>query len=147
MDGLSRSQSASLSPHIKTARNYYARPVLQPDSEEWYAQSLPTGLEAYDYVAIEAMPFMEQAEDPEAWLKELVEKVATQPNGLDKTLFELQTVDWKTQQKIPMEVFLKQLKSIQNMGAIHLGYYPDNVFEDHPKLKEMESAFSLPSFP
>ena len=134
-------------PDIKTARNYYALPVLQPDSEEWYAQSLPTGLEAYDYVAIEAMPFMEQAENPDTWLEDLVKKVAAQPNGLSKTVFELQTVDWNTQKKIPMATFLKQLKLIQGMGAIHLGYYPDNVFEDHPKLEEMESAFALPRFP
>jgi len=134
-------------PDIKTARNYYALPVLEPDSEEWYAQSLPTGLKAYDYVAIEAMPFMEQAENPKAWLQDLIKKVAAQPEGLRKTIFELQTVDWKTQQKIPMDIFLAQLRLMQQMGAIHLGYYPDNVFEDHPRLDAMEGAFSLPNFP
>jgi biofilm PGA synthesis lipoprotein PgaB len=134
-------------PDLKTARNYYALPVLRPDSEEWYAQSLATGLAAYDYVAIEAMPFMEKAEQPDAWLAELVKKVAAQPDGLKKTVFELQTVDWNTQKKIPMETFLHQLRLVQSLGGIHLGYYPDNVFEDQPRQDDMESAFALPRFP
>ena len=25
-------------PYIRTARNIYSRPILQPDAEEWYAQ-------------------------------------------------------------------------------------------------------------
>ncbi|MDD5036463.1 MAG: poly-beta-1,6-N-acetyl-D-glucosamine N-deacetylase PgaB [Methylococcaceae bacterium] len=131
----------------KTARNYYALPILKPDSEEWYAQSLATGLAAYDYVAIEAMPFMEEAENPDAWLEELVRKVASQPEGLRKTVFELQTVDWRTQKKIPMETFLKQLRLVQSLGGGHLGYYPDNLFEDQPRQEDMEKAFALPRFP
>ena len=134
-------------PDLKTARNYYALPILQPDSEEWYAQSLPSGLAAYDYVAVEAMPFMEKAENPEAWLTELVKKVAAQPEGLKKTVFELQTIDWNTQKKIPMATFLKQMRLVQKLGAIHLGYYPDNVYEDHPRQEDMENAFALPRFP
>ncbi len=134
-------------PDIKTARNLYALPILQPDSEEWYAQSLASALAAYDYVAVEAMPLMEKAGDADAWLERLVKRVAAHPDGLRKTVFELQAVDWNTHQKIPMEIFLKQLRLVQKMGGFHLGYYPDNVFEDQPRLEEMETAFALPRFP
>lgn len=134
-------------PDLKTARNYYALPVLMPDSEEWYAQSLATGLAAYDYVAIEAMPFMEQAENPDAWLEELVKKVSAQPDGLKKTVFELQAVDWKARKPVPMDTFLGQLRLVQKLGGVHVGYYPDNVFENHPRQEDMESAFALPYFP
>jgi biofilm PGA synthesis lipoprotein PgaB len=134
-------------PDIKTARNYYALPIVQPDSEEWYAQSLQSGLDAYDYVAIEAMPTMEKAENPEAWLEALVKKVAAHPDGLRKAVFEVQTVDWNTRQKIPMQTIVRQLKLIQNLGGVHLGYYPDNVFDDHPSQEGMASAFALPRFP
>ena len=68
--------------YIKTARNIYSRPILQPDAEEWYAQSLPVFLKHYDYVAVEAMPSMEQAEDADAWLKALVAAVANNPTAL-----------------------------------------------------------------
>jgi len=134
-------------PDIKTARNYYALPLLQPDSEEWFAQSLESALAGYDYVAVEAMPFMEKAEDPARWLGELVHQVARRPGGLAKTVFELQAADWEKRTPVPMDVFLAQLQLVQREGAIHLGYYPDNVFQDHPRQEDMERVFALPRFP
>ncbi|NJD08246.1 MAG: poly-beta-1,6-N-acetyl-D-glucosamine N-deacetylase PgaB [Methylococcaceae bacterium] len=134
-------------PDIKTARNYYALPLLQPDSEEWYAQSLESALAGYDYVAVEAMPFMEKADDPQSWLGELVRQVARRPGGLAKTVFELQTADWEKRTPVPMEVFLDQLKWVQRQGAVHVGYYPDDVFLDHPRQEDMERVFALPRFP
>ncbi|MDO9103798.1 MAG: poly-beta-1,6-N-acetyl-D-glucosamine N-deacetylase PgaB [Methylovulum sp.] len=134
-------------PGIKTARNMYALPLLKPYSEEWYAQSFETFLAHYDYVAIEAMPFMEEAEHPLEWLAELVSKAAAYPGGLDKTLFELQAVNWKIQQKIPVAVFIGQLEWLKQHHAKHIGYYPDNVFQDQPPLKALQHSFSLPNLP
>lgn len=130
-------------PYIKTARNFYALPLLSPYSEEWYAQSFPAFLKHYDYVAIEAMPFMEQAADAKQWLTELVKKTAAYPGGLDKMVFELQAVDWKKQQDIPMPVFGEQFKLLKKLGAKHIGYYPDNVHHDHPKLEELKTFFPV----
>jgi poly-beta-1,6-N-acetyl-D-glucosamine N-deacetylase len=130
-------------PYIKTARNFYALPLLKPYSEEWYAQSLPTFLKHYDYVAIEAMPFMEGAEDANKWLAELVKKTAEQPNGLNKMVFELQAVDWKKQQDIPMTVFTEQFQLLKKLGAQHIGYYPDNLHHDQPKLEELKKFFPV----
>lgn len=134
-------------PELKTARNLYALPVLMPDSEEWYAQNFGEALKHYDYVALEAMPFMEKAEQPEAWLKSLVERVAAYPDGLKKTVFELQSVDWNTQQDIPMEVFLGQADLLLKAGAVHLGYYPDNMFHDQPRLEAAKAVFAAPWAP
>ena len=128
-------------PYIKTARNFYALPLLNPDSEEWYAQSLPAFLKHYDYVAIEAMPFMEEAKEPTKWLTELVKKTAAYPNGLDKMVFELQAVDWKKQQDIPMPIFTEQFQLLKKLGAQHIGYYPDNLYHDQPKLEELKQFF------
>lgn len=134
-------------PGIKTARNFYALPLLKPYSEEWYAQSFPSFLAHYDYVAIEAMPFMEEAEDPKQWLSQLVKAAAKQPEGLKKTVFELQSTHWKKQQKIPMPVFIEQLELLKKLGVNHIGYYPDNVFEDQPRLTDLQQHFSLPISP
>ncbi len=131
-------------PGIKTARNFYALPLLKPYSEEWYAQSFTSFLAHYDYVAVEAMPFMEDAENPKQWLTQLIKTAAKQPDGLKKTVFELQSVNWKTQQKIPMPVFIEQLELLKKLGAKHIGYYPDNVFEDQPRLTDLQQHFSLP---
>ena len=134
-------------PSIKTARNIYALPLLKTYSEEWYAQSFKSFLAHYDYVAVEAMPFMEEAENPMQWLTQLVKTAAKQPDGLKKTVFELQSVNWKTHEKIPMPVFNKQLALLKKLGVSHIGYYPDNVFTDQPRLSDLQQHFSLPFMP
>lgn len=131
-------------PYIQTARNFYALPLLEPYSEEWYAQSFKAFLTHYDYVAIEAMPFMEEAKNPNEWLTTLVKTAAKEPDGLKKMVFELQTVNWKTKQKIPSKTFVEQLNLLKKLGAKHIGYYPDNVFEDQPHLEDLKQHFSLP---
>lgn len=130
-------------PYVKTARNFYSLPLLKPYSEEWYAQSFPTFMKHYDYVAVEAMPFMEEAEDANKWLTELVQKTAAVPGGLDKMVFELQAVDWRTQKDIPMPTFVGQFELLKKLGAKHIGYYPDNVFQDQPKLDELKKIFPV----
>lgn len=134
-------------PGIKTARNFYALPLLKPYSEEWYAQSFSSFLAHYDYVALEAMPFMEEAKNPKQWLTQLVKAAASQPEGLKKTVFELQAVNWKTQQKIPMPIFIEQLELLKKLGVTNIGYYPDNVFQDQPRLTDLQQHFSLPVLP
>jgi poly-beta-1,6-N-acetyl-D-glucosamine N-deacetylase len=130
-------------PYIKTARNFYSLPLLKPYSEEWYAQSFKVFLQHYDYVAIEAMPFMEKAENPDQWLRELVRKTAQYPDGLKKMVFELQSVDWAKQQKIPTKTFIGQLELLKKQGAIHIGYYPDNVFQNQPDLEALQKHFPV----
>ena len=49
-------------PGLKTARNLYAQVALNPRSEVWYSQALENSINNYDYTAIMAMPYMEQAE-------------------------------------------------------------------------------------
>ncbi len=131
-------------PSIKTARNFYALPLLEPYSEEWYAQSFKSFLAHYDYVAIEAMPFMEEAKNPTEWLSNLVKAAAKEPDGLKKTVFELQATNWKTKQKISSDVFVDQLSLLKKLGAKHIGYYPDNVYDDQPRLDDLKQHFSLP---
>lgn len=80
---------------LLTARNMYAEPVLNPAAEEWFAQSLPAFLAAYDRTAIMAMPYMEQAPDAERFLRDLFARVAATPGGIARTVFELQAVDWR----------------------------------------------------
>ena len=134
-------------PGIKTARNIYALPLLKPYSEEWYAQSYKSFLAHYDFVAIEAMPLMEEAKNPKQWLTQLVKAAANEPEGHNKTVFELQSVNWKSHEKIPMPDFIGQLELLKKLGVRHIGYYPDNVFEDQPRLSDLQQYFSLPVSP
>lgn len=134
-------------PDLRTARNLYALPLLKPYSEEWYAQNFDAALKTYDYVAIEAMPLMEEAANPDAWLTELVLKAALHPEGLAKSVFELQGVDWRNHSDIPMDLFAGQWRRVEELGGRHIGYYPDNVFRDQPKTAVLKDLFALPVMP
>ena len=134
-------------PEIKTARNLYAMVVLEPNSSEWFAQSFPDFLKHYDYAALMAMPYMENAETPLPWLQTLIEKVAEEPGALKKTIFELQTVDWRTQKKVPEQELIKQIKLLQRLNAMNFGYYPDDFYLNHPSLIMLKSIMSLETFP
>ncbi len=46
-------------PQVKTARNIFALPLLEPESEAWFAQNLDDFLAAYDWTVPMAMPLME----------------------------------------------------------------------------------------
>ena len=129
-------------PEIETARNLFAEPVLHPRSENWYAQSLPSFLLAYDEVALMAMPQLEGAGNSNRWLEDLTAKVAA-AGALDKTVFELQTVDWKAHDRqIPTAEIVQQMHLLQARGVRHLAYYPDDFLKNHPVLNELRPAFS-----
>ncbi len=132
---------------IRTARNLYAMPVLEPQSQAWFAQSLPAFVAAYDYTALMAMPYMEGAPKPDAWLRELVRKVGEHPGALKKTVFELQAADWRSGQPVPTGTLAAQMERLQRLGAVNFGYYPDDFLQDHPRFTGVKPAISLQTFP
>lgn len=134
-------------PALKTARNLYASVVLNPRSEVWYAQSLDNSLANYDYTAIMAMPYMENAADPAKFMRDLFDNVAERPGALDKTVFELQATDWRNNQPVPSEEMADTIRNLYRWGARHVGYYPDNPFKDHPKPAVLKGAFSAMTQP
>nr|WP_199171507.1 MULTISPECIES: poly-beta-1,6-N-acetyl-D-glucosamine N-deacetylase PgaB [Luteimonas] len=134
-------------PKLVTARNLFARPVLEPASEAWFAQDLEAFHRAYDITALMAMPQLEGAADPARWMRDLVDAVAATPRGLEKTLFELQTVDWRDGTSIPGETLRAQARMLRAAGVRHLGYYPDDFPRDHPALPDARDAMSAREFP
>ena len=46
-----------------------------------------------------------------------------------------------------MPVFLEQLALLKKLHVKHIGYYPDNVFENQPRLKDLQQHFSMPDLP
>ncbi len=130
---------------VLTARNIFAMPVLKPESEAWFAQNYDDFLAAYDYVALMAMPYMEQAKDPEGWLDQLVKAVRTKQRGLQRTVFELQAYDWHGQKAVPAGTLLAQMRRLRSEGAVNFGYYPDNFLNGQPELDAMRDVMSLKS--
>lgn len=134
-------------PELATVRNLFAEPVIHPAAEAWYAQSLPAFLSNYDMVALMAMPELENARRPESWLRSLVSKVAAVPGGEQKTVFELQSVDWRTKRAIDAKKFIKQMRLLQKKGALHLAYYPDDFAKNVPSIDRLIPVFSASPYP
>jgi biofilm PGA synthesis lipoprotein PgaB len=139
-------------PQVATARNLFVEPVLHPQSERWYAQSLPAFLSAYNEVALMAMPRLENvavrnAEVGNAWLAKLAHRVGAVPSGFNRTVFELQTVDWRTGQPITTAELAGQMQMLQSKGVLHLAYYPDDFHKNHPDIAILFPAFSASDYP
>lgn len=130
---------------VLSARNIFAMPVLKPESEAWYAQNYDDFLANYDYVALMAMPYMEQANDPEGWLDQLVRAVRAKQRGLQRTVFELQSYDWHAHKDVPARTLLAQMQRLRSEGAVNFGYYPDNFLNGLPELDAMRDVMSLKS--
>jgi biofilm PGA synthesis lipoprotein PgaB len=126
---------------LKLARNIYALPVLDKRSKEWFSQDLSLFAKAYDHTAVMAMPYMESADDPEQWLKNIAEiALSSVPTG--KLVFELQAVNWKDQTPISAEKIATHMKIIKDAGIENFGYYPDNFIENKPDLSILRPVFS-----
>lgn len=134
-------------PKLVTVRNLFAQPVLQPASEAWFAQQLPAFNRAYDYTALMAMPYMENAADPTGWLETLVRRVAASPQGLDRTIFELQATDWRVSRPVPVDAMEAQARRVLALGGRHLAYYPDDFLKDRPPLESARAVMSARAFP
>lgn len=130
-------------PRLVTARNLYAMPLMQPESEAWFAQNYQQALASYDYTAVMAMPYMEEVENPEEWLAEMARKVAATPNGMARTIFELQTRDWRDGKPVPDATLGKQWSMLHRMGVRHLAWYPDDFLNDQPGLDVSRNALSI----
>jgi len=132
-------------PQLRTARNLYAQVVLNPHAEAWYNQSLDLALRDYDFTAVMAMPYMEQAGDPQQFFNQLVSQVRQQPHGLERTLFEIQSTDWNSRRDLDSGEIADQLRLLYRLGARHTGYYPDNLHRGTPDPDVLRPVFQAQS--
>jgi biofilm PGA synthesis lipoprotein PgaB len=135
-------------PAVKVARNLYARVVLDPRAESWYAQSLDNSIARFDFTAVMAMPYMERVADPAAFFREIVGAVDRR-GAMKRVVFELQTVDWRNGNRpIPTEELAETIRALYALGVQHIGYYPDVLFREHPDARVLRPAIDArPSVP
>lgn len=134
-------------PDVRTARNLFASALLDPDGEVYLAQRFSDYLAAYDHVALMAMPQLEGARDARAFYRALVRTVGLSPLGFDKTIFELQTVDWNTGLGLDAKALETTLRSLQAAGVRHLAYYPEDFIAAEPALGALRRGLSLATSP
>lgn len=146
-------------PQVKSARNIYAEPVLNPKAEEWFAQNFADFLKTYTWTAPMAMPLMEGSNYPQSlqWLRQLTQAVQQYPGAMDRTVFELQAQDWRkkneaenasaTKGPIDSQVIANWMRELQINGVRSFGYYPDDFHNDQPQLKLIRPQLSNSWFP
>lgn len=125
-----------------TARNLYAGTIMNPESQQWFSQDIQNFAESYDFVAVMAMPYMEEADNPNEWLRALAQRSLSQVNA-NQLVFELQTQDWRTQTPIPSVEIAEWIRLLREEGIKHIGYYPDDFIQSHPEISVIKPAFSI----
>lgn len=137
-------------PNAKFARNIYSRVIFEPESKEWFCQDFNTFLKNYDYTAIMAYPQMENIYGMKKirnWLLFLVNQTKKYSKNLDKCIFKIQTYDWSKNKWIKEKQFKKELRILLSLGVKHIGYYPDNIYEDKPNVEKVATITSGKYFP
>jgi biofilm PGA synthesis lipoprotein PgaB len=130
-------------PDLQTARNIFASALLDEQATSYLAQDYELYLKTYDFVALMAMPALEGAADEKRFFERLVQAASDRDGGLERTIFELQTVDWNESQPIDSLKIRQTMRWLQSLGVRHLGYYPDDFISGRPRLEDVRSGMSL----
>jgi biofilm PGA synthesis lipoprotein PgaB len=100
------------------------------------------------------MPMLEgiAARDSAAWLQKLQAVVAARPNGMSRTLFELQAVDWNAAAEaparhVPAAILANQMRLLLRGGAQNIGYYPDDIALNRPDVDALRTTISTHTYP
>ena len=116
-------------PEALSARNMYTAVAQNKHAEEWFAQNLEGFYKDYDYTFLMAYDYMDKrASDYESFLGELVQNVKAYDQGMQKTVFKLQTYDWQQQKWIAKEHLTAEIKFLRGLGCRHVGYYPEPYY-------------------
>jgi len=93
------------------------------------------------------MPGLEGVAAARPFYSALVAAVASVPDGLERTLFELQAVDWQVDRPIPGTDLRDTMRWLQSLGVKHLGYYPDDFIAGRPAIEPLRQGMSLIRYP
>jgi biofilm PGA synthesis lipoprotein PgaB len=134
-------------PRLRTSRNLFASALLDPSGPLYLAQDFDNFLAAYDHVTLMAMPGLEGAADEDQFYADLVEAVRRRPDGLLRTVFQLQTVDWRTGRRLAAAAVADRMAALQAAGVRNLAYYPDDFIAGQPELADLRRGISAAKYP
>ena len=134
-------------PAVKTSRNLFASALLDPDAMLYLAQDFDMYLDDYDLVSVMAMPDLENAGNREQFFRGLIDAVHRRPQAVGRTIFELQTVDWRDNTLIDSEDLRDTMRFLQSQGIRNLAYYPEDFIRGHPELETLKEGISLAEYP
>ena len=85
---------------------------------------------------------MEESTNHHQFYLDLIIQAKKYDPNLDRTIFELQTINWKDNSKISSQEIAETMHFLEQQGVKHLGYYPDDFVEQHPHASMLKSVFS-----
>jgi biofilm PGA synthesis lipoprotein PgaB len=133
---------------VRTARNIFPLPIIEPASRSWFAQDFERFLSAYDETVVLAMPHLAEARRKSRWMRELIERVKATPNAPAKTVFMLQSVDWQPQTvPLPGRELRDQMRLLLKNGMVNFGYCPEDFIRGLPDAAMVAGPLSLETFP
>jgi len=139
---------ATKRPSLQISRNVFASAVLDKRGITYLAQDFDSCLANYDYVTIMAMPLLEDVANEQRFYEQLVAAVAERPGAFQRTVFQLQTVDWRQGNEPLSSVALRdEMRSLQGQGVRNLAYYPDDFLQNHPDVNDLMQGISLADQP
>jgi biofilm PGA synthesis lipoprotein PgaB len=94
-----------------------------------------------------AMPQLERVSDEARFYGRLIEAMKREPEGVHRTIFELQTFDWRSQKRLPSTQLRDTMRYLQSQGVRNLAYYPDDFIANQPELEHLKQGISLAEFP
>ncbi|QEY25836.1 poly-beta-1,6-N-acetyl-D-glucosamine N-deacetylase PgaB [Neisseria zalophi] len=132
---------------LKTVRNLYAGET-NTFLKQRFAKYLPLFTKNYNYTAIMAMPYTANGptlsrQAAADWLKGLVTDVKNSGVPLDKTVFELQSIDWHTKRPIDTKEMVTWVELLKKEGVRNLAYYPDDYLNDKPLMENIRPVISV----
>ena len=94
-----------------------------------------------------AYPQMEDIDNTSSWLKGLVNTAKGKSGGIERSVFKVQSYDWKREKWLGDTVVLEEIRDLLSAGARHVAYYPDNPLLDRPGLRKIKLEMSTESYP
>ncbi len=135
---------------MKTSRNMFSPALTGTDGPRLLAQDYARFLAHYDFVTVMAMPYLENIDnsaEAQRYYRKLAERALAHGTDASRTIFQLQTVDWRNKRQVPSPELKNTFRLLQSLGIRNLAYYPDDFLRDHPEQSELREGISVAEYP
>lgn len=135
---------------LKSSRNMFSPALSGAEGPRLLAQDYTRFLAHYDFVTVMAMPYLENLDTPgeaERYYRDLASQARAQGNDASRTIFQLQTVDWRNKRRVPSRELKETLRLLQSLGIRNLAYYPDDFLKNHPDQAQLREGISVAEYP
>jgi biofilm PGA synthesis lipoprotein PgaB len=124
-------------------------PAAQDDaaSKASFDRNYELSLQTYDLVVVKASPRIAGADNPSVWLKELVKTAKGKSGAIKKSVFKVESYDWKGKEWRDETLLLEEIRDLLSAGARNIAYYPDNPTLERPGLETMGLEMSTENYP